>query len=37
MLQEGVVNQDKLPIKIGLDKILSHPAPSYKPWIIVKD
>ena len=37
MLQEGVVNQDKLPIRIGLDMILNHPAPSYKPWNIVKD
>ena len=37
MLQEGVVNQDKLPIRIGLDMILNHPAPSYKPWIIVKN
>ena len=37
MLQEGVVNQDKLPIRIGLDMILNHPSPSYKPWVIVKD
>jgi hypothetical protein len=37
MLQESVINQDKLLIRIGLNMILNHPAPLYKPWIIVKD
>ncbi len=36
MVQEGVINQDKNIIKIGLDKIQNHPSSKEHPWKIVK-
>ena len=36
MIQNGLITQDKLLIKIGTKQIQNHPAPKNKPWSIVK-
>ncbi|RLA82824.1 MAG: hypothetical protein DRG78_06075 [Epsilonproteobacteria bacterium] len=36
MVQEGIINQDKSLIRIGIEKIQNHPSSKNNPWNIVK-
>jgi len=37
MIHEGIVRENKQMVIEGANIILNHPAPKYKPWIIMRE